>query len=248
MYETNEYPTQGATYRSGADRRRKWLAASGTIAAALVLLLVILVANQVRSNQAGAALGLGTPSPTPSAEPSGDPTETEAPAQAGPGPGGEGGSGTGTNAGGSDQNSTSGGDGGQPDSEEPDSEEPDSEQPEPEKPVAPLAIDATITDVTPNGHCSATGTITVDGGEYPVTVTFQWRALAVGEGWDGVPVSPVQKHTFDQPGGISIQTNQLPEDGTNVFLIVTAPKEAGSGLANYDGCSGQGGGGIIIDS
>jgi hypothetical protein len=234
MYETNEYPTQGTIYGGSPDRRRKWLAAGGIVAAALILLLVIVAANHVRSNQASAAQALDTPTATPSAEPTGDPVDGEEPDQPGPGPGGGGG---GTNPGGTNPGGTNPG-GGDQGGEEP-------EEPEQPEPAAPLSIEATISAVAPGGHCSASGTISVDGGEYPLTVKFQWRALAFGEGWDGVPVSPVQSYTFDEPGGISVQTNELPEDGTNVFLVVSSPKETGSGLVAYDGCDGQAGGGVI---
>jgi hypothetical protein len=237
MYETNEYPTQGTTYASRSTRRRKWLAASGTLAAALILLLVIVAANHVRSNQASAALEPGTPTATPSAEPTGEPAEDdEEPEQAGsgtsnggtnPGVGNQGGSGGGGQG-------SSGGGGGD-----------DGDTDDGEELVAPLSIQATVNAVAPGGHCSASGTITVSGGEYPLWVKYQWRRLVIGGGWDGVAASAAQSHTFDEPGGISVQTNQLPEDGTNVFLLVIVPKQTGSGVVEYDGCSGQPGGGTI---
>jgi hypothetical protein len=231
MYETNEYPTQGTVYGSNPDRRRKWLAVSGIVAAALILLLVIMAANHVRSNQASAAQALSTPTATPSTEPTGEPAEGEGEEteQPGPGPGGEGG-GTnpgGGNPGGGDQGNSGGGD---QDGEEP-------EEPEQPEPAEPLSIEATIDTVTPGGQCFASGTITVSGGEYPMTVHYQWRRLALGQGLDGLPVSAVHNFTLDGPGSVGVQTSDLPEDGTNVFLIVTGPKDAGSGLVEYDGCA-----------
>lgn len=106
-----------------------------------------------------------------------------------------------------------------------------------EEPVAPLKIDATINTVTPGGQCSAHGTIAVSGGQYPVTVHYQWRRLVIGGGWEGVPVSLVHNVSFTEPGHRDVQTDGLPEEGTNVFLVVTGPVEAGSGLVAYDGCS-----------
>lgn len=113
----------------------------------------------------------------------------------------------------------------------------------PADPPAPLAIDATVDTVTPGGQCFAAGTISVSGGSYPLTVHYQWRRLVVAGGFEGEPVSAVHNVSFDQPGSVSVQTNALPEDGTNVMLIVTGPEQTGSGAVGYDGCS-DGPGGI----
>ncbi|HEY8472884.1 MAG TPA: hypothetical protein VIL37_09650 [Natronosporangium sp.] len=231
----------------GLTSRRRWLAAAGTLTAVLTVLLVVIAVQVARSDQpAIPTLGAASPSPSVEPTPTGQPNRATGSAEdpggdtatvgggaggsgSGGGPAGSGPSGSGSGGGG-DQ---SGGNGG--------------EQPEePEEPAGPRSVEAKITSITPNGHCSASGTITVQGGQYPVTVKYQWRALAFGEGWDGVAVTPVLSHTFHEPGGISIQTNQLPEDGTNVFLTVTEPVSAGSGLATYNGCSGNPGGGVVI--
>ena len=55
---------------------------------------------------------------------------------------------------------------------------------------------------------------------------------------DGVAVSAVDNHTFTKAGEITVQTNDLPENGTNVFLVIKSPKGTGSGLVEYDGCNG----------
>ncbi len=115
--------------------------------------------------------------------------------------------------------------------EEEPAEEPDDE------PAPPLSVDVTVDTITPGGQCFAAGTITVDGGTYPMTVHYQWRRLVLGGGLDGEPVSAVANHEFSEPGEIHVQTNDLPEDGTNVYLVVTGPKQAGSGLVEYDGCT-----------
>lgn len=237
MYETTQNLTP-----AGRTTRRTWLAVGTGLAAVLVLLILVTAACQARGDDpvAGAA---GTPAPS-ATDPTADPADTD---QAGePASGvGEGGENPGGGSQGGNQGGNSGG-GGNPGPDDGSDDSDDSEDPgDNEEPAGPLSIDVAITAVAPNGHCSASGSITVDGGEYPLTVDFQWRRLVIGEGFDGVPVSPAQSHTFDEPGGISVQTNELPEDGTNVFLAVTSPKSAGSGLVTYDGCSGQAGGGTI---
>lgn len=217
------YPT---TYQTGGARRptpRTWLAAGGALVALLVVLFLVLAACQNAGTDQTDPLGgaaSGTPAPDTSAAPSVD--------------------GIGGNGGGNpDQNDP--GNGGDPGGGDPppDPEDPGEEEPEPE----PLSIEPVITEVAPNGHCSASGTITVEGGEYPLTVDFQWRRLTFAAPLLGEPVSPLQSHTFDEPGGINVQTKDLPEDGTNVFLTVSSPKSASAGPAEYDGCSGQAGGG-----
>lgn len=231
MYET----TQNLTPASRTNRRT-WLAFGTGLAAVLVLLILVAAACQARSDGndpvAGAA-GTATPSAAdPSAEPA---DQADEPASA-VGEGGE-------NPGGGNPGGDPGGNpgGGEDPDEDDDSEDPD----DGEEPVAPLSIDVAITAVAPNGHCSASGTITVEGGEYPLTVDFQWRQLTFAAPLLGEPVSPLQSHTFDEPGGISVQTKDLPEDGVNVALVAGGPKSASSGPVEYDGCSGQAGGGTI---
>jgi hypothetical protein len=68
-------------------------------------------------------------------------------------------------------------------------------------------------------------------------VHYQWRTLVLAGGLDGDPVSAVHNVTFTEPGEAGVQTSALPEDGTNVFLVVTGPESTGSGLVEYDGCS-----------
>lgn len=226
-----------ATYETSGRRsatRRTWLAAGGALAAILVLLILVAAACNARSNQNEPLAGAIDSSPTPTAT---------APDPAGSGIGG--GSDTEqTDTGGAPSGNDNPGTGGNPGGGENPGQDDDTEDPDDaEEPVAPLSIDVAIKAVAPNGHCSASGTITVDGGEYPLTVDFQWRRLTFAAPLLGEPVSPVQSHTFNEPGGISVQTKDLPEDGLNVFLAVTSPKSAGSGVVTYDGCSGQAGGG-----
>jgi hypothetical protein len=220
MYDSNEYGTQSVVY-GGRSNRRTWLAAGASLAAVLVLLILIMAACQARADRADQpASGIGFGGASPSASATADP---DAPGESTGGQsGGSGGDGGG---GGGDQGPGPGPEGSEEETE-------DAEEPAP-----PLDIEATIDTVAPGGQCFAAGTIAVSGGDYPVTVHYQWRRLVVAGGWDGEPVSAVQNHTFDEPGAIQVQTNNLPENGTNVFLVVTGPKSTGSGLYEYGGCA-----------
>jgi hypothetical protein len=240
MYDTNEYATQPVTYGRRSNRRT-WLAAGGSLAAVLVLVVLIVAACQSRMDRADAlAAGAGgaTTTASPGSTASPDPDATEGAGESGGGLGGAGEAGNTGNGGGGGNNGggDQGGDGGEPAEEEEDPEDA-------AEPASPLSIDVTVNTVTPGGQCFASGTIAVTGGEYPLTVHYQWRRLVVGGGFVGEPVSAVQNHTFSEPGEINVQTANLPENGTNVFLAVTGPISAGSGLVAYDGCS-DGPGGI----
>jgi hypothetical protein len=217
MYDSNEYGTQSVVY-GGRSNRRTWLAAGASLAAVLVLLILIMAACQARANRADQpASGIGFGGTSPSAAATADP---DVPGESAGGQSGGGGGG-----GGGDQGPGPGPEGSEEETE-------DAEEPAP-----PLDIEVTMDTVAPGGQCFAAGTIAVSGGDYPVTVHYQWRRLVVAGGWDGEPVSAVQNHTFDGPGAIQVQTNNLPENGTNVFLVVTGPKSAGSGLYEYGGCA-----------
>jgi hypothetical protein len=225
------YPTHELGNRRNATHRT-WLAAGGGLAALLVLLILVMAACNARSDQAGGLTGGTATAPAAGAGGSGD---GESASGVGPGgaPGGGGEQGGGEPAGGGDGGGEPGG-GEDPDDAE-DTEDTDAEDvPEP---VQPLSIEVTVDTVTPGGQCFAAGTIAVSGGAYPLTVHYQWRRLVFGGGLDGDPVSAVQNVTLDGPGEVAVQTNQLPEDGTNVMLVVTGPKSAGSGITPYDGCS-----------
>jgi hypothetical protein len=219
---------QSKGYQGGHRRdRRKLLAVIYALAAVFLALGLIVAAVNARSEEPSVPArsdGTASPGPSPTASPEAAGLgSVDQAADAGDGDGG-GGGGEGP-AGPADQG---GGPGGGTDSEEPD---------EPEQPAEPLSIDATIDTVAPGGQCFASGTITVSGGEYPLTVHYQWRALVIAGGLDGDPVSPVHNVNVTQPGEIGVQTNDLPEDGTNVFLVVSGPVDAGSGLVGYDGCA-----------
>src|SRR5690606_21577199 len=112
--------------------------------------------------------------------------------------GNSGGGNSGGNSGGGDSGGgDSGGDSGGDDS----GEDPG---PEPE----PLSIGAALDTVLPGGQCFASGTISVSGGAYPVTVHYQWRRTALVDGQlTYLAVSPVRNITFDAPGSQSIQVN-----------------------------------------
>jgi hypothetical protein len=203
-----------------------------------VLVMVALIASacNARADRADIAAGTATTS-TPDVAGTAGPDATEAP---GAGVGEQ----VGGNTGGGPGNPGGGDDGGQDQGDQGDQGEDDGEDDGESEPVAPLTIEVTVHTVTPGGQCSAFGTIAVSGGEYPMTVHFQWRRLVLGGGFAGVPVSPVQNVTISGPGEIEVQTLDLPEDGTNVMLIVTGPIDAGSGLVAYDGCT-DGPGGIV---
>jgi tetrahydromethanopterin S-methyltransferase subunit F len=225
MYGNDDY-VAGVTYGRPSSRR-KWLAVGMVLAAVVMVLVLVILAFQAGEDELDVPVGAAssptaTPSATASAEPTAEPTDGSA------GTGGAANTGSGGGGGGSGDSGGTGdtedtGDGG------------DTEEPEP--PAEPLNIEATIDTVTPGGQCFASGTIAVSGGEYPLTVHYQWRALVIAGGLDGEPVSAVHNVTFTEPGEAGIQTSALPEDGTNVFLVVTGPEPAGSGLVTYDGCS-----------
>ena len=203
---------QGSHRRS----RRRLLALIYALATVFVAMGLIVAAINARSGEQPApARSVGTASPpstTASPEAAGLGSVDQAADQGDGGGGGEEGP-----AGPVDQG------GGETDSGEP--------------PAEPLNIEATIDTVAPGGQCFASGTIAVSGGEYPLTVHYQWRALVLAGGWDGDPVSPVHNVEVSEPGEIEVQTSDLPEDGTNVFLVVSGPVDAGSGLVGYDGCA-----------
>jgi hypothetical protein len=204
-------------------RRRTWVAAGASLAAVVALLILIMAACQARDDRADEltnGIGVGGGSSTPTTTATADPEDPAQPA---------------------------GGQGGQSGGGDSPAQQEEEETEDPEEPAPPLDIEVTIDTVAPGGQCFAAGTIAVSGGNYPVTVHYQWRRLVVAGGWDGEPVSAVQNHTFDEPGAINVQTNNLPESGTNVFLVVSSPKTAGSGLTGYDGC-GDGAGGITSGS
>jgi hypothetical protein len=206
------YPSNHELSSRSRNTWQTWLAVGGALAAVLALLLLVASACNARSDRvdpAAGAIATATPeqpTPTPDGTDQGQP------------------------------DGAVGGGGGQPQPEpEPEPESEPEPEPEPE-PAAPLTIEASVDIITPGGQCFASGTIEVSGGEYPVTVHYQWRRLVLGGGFVGEPVSAVHNITFDEPGAVQVQTNDLPEDGTNVFLSITGPKQTGSGLTAYDGC------------
>jgi hypothetical protein len=217
------YPSTHDLSNRSRNTWQTWLAIGGALAAVLALLILVASACNARSDRDPLA-GATTTTPTNSAEP------TEAPDPAGQGePAG------GVGTGGGDQGD-GGGDQGDGDGDQGDGGGDEGEAEEPEPP-APLTIEASVDIITPGGQCFASGTIEVSGGEYPVTVHYQWRRLVLGGGFEGEPVSAVHNVGFSEPGAVQVQTNNLPEDGTNVFLSITGPKQTGSGLIAYDGCT-----------
>ena len=226
MYGTNDYARLNSRWN-----RRTWLVAGTAVAAVVALLLfVVVVANSSSNNEDQPFAGptettsaLETTEPTEPTEPtaSTEPEDQDAAAPV------------------DNTDTADSGDGPVAGPDEP-ADEPDAEEPdEPAQEVgAPLTIEATIDTITPGGQCYAAGTIKVSGGTYPVEVHYQWRRLVLGGGWDGVAVTAVDNHTFTKAGEIKVQTDDLPDDGTNVFLVIKSPKGTGSGLVEYDGCNG----------
>jgi hypothetical protein len=228
MYGTYEHTTR--SHRRGSTRRT-WLALAGGLAAVLVMVALVVSACNARADRAGAAAGAAPATPTADVAGTAGPDSTEEP-----------GNGVGEQAGGNQGGGGPGQDDGQDDGQDgQDGQDGGEDQ---DEPAPPLVIEVTVDTVTPGGQCSAFGTIAVSGGEYPLTVHYQWRRLVLGGGLGGVPVSPVLNVALDAPGEIEVQTLDLPEDGTNVMLNVTGPVAAYSGLVPYDGCT-DGPGGIV---
>jgi hypothetical protein len=222
------YPSTHDLSNRSRNTWQTWLAIGGALAAVLALLILVASACNARSDRDPLA-GATTTTPTNSAEP----TEAPDPADQGEPAGGVGTGGGDQGDGGGDQGDGGGdqGDGGG------DQGDGGGDEGEAEEPPAPLTIEASVDIITPGGQCFASGTIEVSGGEYPVTVHYQWRRLVLGGGFEGEPVSAVHNVGFSEPGAVQVQTNNLPEDGTNVFLSITGPKQTGSGLIAYDGCT-----------
>lgn len=194
MYDNQDHPTMElATVRRDS---RPWLVIGAVLTALTVVLLAGAVACRGSSGDpvaapAGTSPPAGATTPSP-AEGEDDEADGDSGDQADPAGGGQ-------PAGGQPGGQPGGGPGAEPE-----------DPPAPESP-APREVTVTVADPPVTPGCTATGRITVTGGEYPVELTYRWYLWRVVNGIPLLlPLSDPQVTTLDEPGQVELTSPDFP--------------------------------------